>query len=395
MSFAENDLAKPSPKKSGGSKPGIRWDKVNWTNSAFLISTALVTVVGVPWYLWHYGLSWFQVSLFVVFFALTGLSITLGYHRLFAHKAFQAAWPVRLLTLIFGAAAFENTALSWAAEHRKHHKFVDQDDDPYDISKGFWHAHMGWILFRLAPDADLSLVKDLQEDRLVRWQHRFYVPVAVGASFALPTLIGWAWGGPVAALGAFLIGGVARGVAVQQFTFFINSLCHTIGRQPYSAKCTARDSAVMALFTFGEGYHNFHHMFQHDYRNGVKAWQFDPTKWSIWALHQLGLASQLRRVPNERILLAELHERQRLLAEKFQSRTHRSLEYLHHRWQVLQESYHHWEQREQEYRHALETRLAASREKIAELKREFRAAHERFHQAIRDWQEACRALEMA
>jgi stearoyl-CoA desaturase (delta-9 desaturase) len=110
------------------------------------------------------------------------------------------------------------------------------------------------------------------------------------------------------ALGGFLIAGVARIVVAQHCTFFINSLCHTVGRQPYSTQHTARDSGIMALFTFGEGYHNFHHEFQHDYRNGVKPWQWDPTKWTIWVLSKMGLAEGLRRVPDSRILLAEMRE---------------------------------------------------------------------------------------
>ena len=120
-------------------------------------------------------------------------------------------------------------------------------------------------------------------------------------SFALPTLFGALWNGWVGALGGFLIGGVAKIVVLQHCTFLINSACHTIGRQPYSTKCSARDSLLLAVFTFGEGYHNYHHEFQHDYRNGVKPWQWDPTKWLIWTLSKLGLTSSLRRVPAEAI----------------------------------------------------------------------------------------------
>jgi hypothetical protein len=110
------------------------------------------------------------------------------------------------------------------------------------------------------------------------------------------TVVGW-----VGALGGFLIGGVAKVVVLQHCTFLINSACHTIGRQPYSTRCSARDSLFLALFTFGEGYHNYHHEFQHDYRNGVKPWQWDPTKWLIWILSKLGLTGNLRRVPREAI----------------------------------------------------------------------------------------------
>ncbi len=123
--------------------------------------------------------------------------------------------------------------------------------------------------------------------------------------FVLPALLGFAWDGWVGALGGFLIGGIARIVVLQHGTFLINSACHTIGRQPYSKRCSARDSFFLALFTFGEGYHNYHHEFQHDYRNGVKPWQWDPTKWIIWTLSKLGLVSSLRRVPAETIKSAQ------------------------------------------------------------------------------------------
>ncbi len=289
----------------------IPFDRVHWETSIFLIGTLFLTLTAVPLYLWHYGLDWFQIGLFWVMFLCTGFSITLGYHRLFSHLSFKSHWSVRLFTLIFGAAAFENSALMWASEHRRHHKHVDHDDDPYDISKGFFHAHIGWLLFKLKVQPPYDNVADLQRDPLVRWQNRWVQVIAVVVSFIFPTVLGWMWNGAAGALGAFLIGGVARVVFLQHCTFFINSACHTIGNQPYSTRCSARDSWIMALFTFGEGYHNYHHEFQHDYRNGVGRWQFDPTKWTIWMLHKLGLAQSLRRVPSEKILLAQLGETQR------------------------------------------------------------------------------------
>ena len=293
----------------------LPFDRINWTNSSFLIGTTIVTLTGVPWYLWHYGVDAFQVSMFFLFFIATGLSITLGYHRLFSHMAFQASWPVRLLTLIFGAAAFENCALAWVSDHRRHHKHVDHDEDPYDISKGFFHAHMGWILFKLDPVPPWDNVADLRKDALVMWQDRFYVPIAVVTSFVLPAALGYWHGGGIGALGGLLLAGVARVVAVQHMTFFINSLCHTVGNQPYSNKCSARDSWFMAIFTFGEGYHNYHHEFQHDYRNGVKWWQWDPTKWTIWTLEKVRLVRGLRRVPEDKILLAQVADARRRLGE--------------------------------------------------------------------------------
>ena len=112
-------------------------DRINWLTSSFLIGTLALTLTAVPLYLWFFGLDWFQVVLFFAMLAACGFSVTLGYHRLFSHITFQASWPIRLFTLIFGAGAFENSVLMWASEHRRHHKHVDHDDDPYCISKGF------------------------------------------------------------------------------------------------------------------------------------------------------------------------------------------------------------------------------------------------------------------
>ncbi|MHA3774666.1 acyl-CoA desaturase [Verrucomicrobiota bacterium sgz303538] len=285
--------------------------RINWKTSLFLIGTLLVTLTAVPVYLWKVGLDWFQAALFFGMFTACAMSITLGYHRLFSHRAFNAHWAVRLVTLIFGAAAFENSALLWSSEHRRHHKHVDHDEDPYDISKGFFWAHIGWLLVKMDPVPPFDNVADMKKDRLVMWQHRNIYLLGFVFGFVMPTLLGWAWGGATGALGGFLLGGVARVVAVQHVTFFINSLCHTVGNRPYSSRCSARDSWLMAILTFGEGYHNYHHEFQHDYRNGVKPWQFDPTKWAIWLMSKVGLTSQLRRVPDEKIAAAQEKELQR------------------------------------------------------------------------------------
>ncbi len=300
--FADSDNEAARPKRMFFRLP---LERINWITSSFLIGTLLLTLTAVPAYLWFFGFDWFQVALFFVMLGACGFSVTLGYHRLFSHLTFQASWPIRLLTLIFGAGAFENSVLMWASEHRRHHKHVDYDDDPYCISKGFFFAHIGWLLFKLNNDEPYDNVADLQKDKLICWQDRHVQTIAVLVSFGLPAAIGFLWNGWVGALGAFLIAGVARIVVLQHCTFLINSACHTIGRQPYSTKCSARDSFLLAWFTFGEGYHNYHHEFQHDYRNGVKPWQVDPTKWLIWTLSKLGLVRGLRRVPAAKIQAAE------------------------------------------------------------------------------------------
>jgi stearoyl-CoA desaturase (delta-9 desaturase) len=351
---------------------------VDWINTGFLSIITLLAIFAAPVYLWQIGIDWFLGSLFLFYIAATGISITLGYHRLFSHLSFKAKWPVKLFTLVFGACAFENSALMWAADHRRHHKHTDQADDPYDISRGFLWAHIGWILFKVLPEPPLDNVADLRKDRLVMWQHKWDKILAVVVGFVLPAVLGYFWSGWAGALGGFLIVGVLRVFVVQQCTFFINSLCHTIGRQPYSSRCSARDSTLMAFLTFGEGYHNFHHEFQSDYRNGVKPWNFDPTKWAIWSLSKVGLASDLRQVSSNRILLAEIAEAKRLTEQRLASidaagvsvceKARRAVDDLHER---LTAAYHELElaiaEKAEMSRHVLDRWRQDTRELVARL----------------------------
>lgn len=344
-------------------------DRINWKTSVFLIGTFVLSITVVPVYLWKNGIDWFQAIFFLFMAAATGMSITLGYHRMMSHLAFKAHWSVRLFTLLFGAAAFENSALLWCSEHRRHHKHVDGDGDPYDITKGFFHAHMGWLLFKMQPEPPFDNVADLQRDPLLAWQHRWIHPLAFTMSFLFPAAVGWAWGGAHAALGSLLLAGVARVVAVQHSTFCINSMCHTVGRRPYSTRCTARDSWIMALLTFGEGYHNYHHEFQHDYRNGVKPWQFDPTKWAIWILNKLGLANNLRRVASEKILLAELAETQRKLHTKLSI-----AEAAGHTHSLIAETIARMQEIAHEFAEYRDEKIEVTRERLLELRRELNEA---------------------
>jgi stearoyl-CoA desaturase (delta-9 desaturase) len=266
------------------------------------LGTLIVAAIGTPLYLWRYGFGWPEWLTFLGLWLAVGLSITAGYHRLFSHKTYQAAWPVRFVFLVFGAAGLENTVLRWAADHRVHHSHVDSERDPYNAKKGFFWSHIGWIFFEGNPPSQ-TVVRDLAEDPLVRWQDRWYVPIGLTVAFGIPLIVGLATG---RLLGCLMIGGVLRIVISHHATFFINSLCHMIGRQPYSREHTARDSPIMAFLAFGEGYHNYHHSFPFDYRNGIRSWHFDPAKWMIWCLARLGLARDLRRASDVAILKAKV-----------------------------------------------------------------------------------------
>ena len=277
---------------------------IDWVNFLFLLLTPVFALLTIWVWLQKDGFSWGPVILGIIFYLLSGLSITAGYHRLFSHKAYNANPLVKLFFLIFGASTFQNSILKWGSDHRLHHQKVDTENDPYSINEGFWYAHMGWIVLKKNNQFHESYAKDFLKDRLVMWQHRFYIPLAVLAGFILPMALGEvlfnSW------MGGLAIAGFARVVLVHHCTFFINSLCHYVGTSPYTDQNTAKDSWIMALFTFGEGYHNFHHYFQTDYRNGIQWYQFDPTKWLINLLRTLGLANKLRFTDQEKILTARM-----------------------------------------------------------------------------------------
>jgi stearoyl-CoA desaturase (delta-9 desaturase) len=284
---------------------------VNKPAAALFSVTTVAALTLLPWYAWQTDFSTGAWICFGLLMAATGLSITGGYHRLWAHRAYEAHWLLRVFYMLFGAMALQNSALVWCSMHRVHHQHVDSPErDPYSIKRGLWFAHMGWML-RDYPSAtyDFSKAHDLEQDPMLQFQHRHYLGLALGMNFILPLALGWAFGDP---WGFLLLGGLLRLVVNHHLTFFINSLAHWWGRQPYSSEHSARDNDFIAFITYGEGYHNFHHEFQWDYRNGVRWWQSDPTKWMIAALSWVGLTRKLRRVPEfaiQRAMLQRQFER--------------------------------------------------------------------------------------
>jgi stearoyl-CoA desaturase (delta-9 desaturase) len=253
------------------------------------------------------------VVLTVVWTFLTILGLSAGYHRLFSHRTYEAHPIFRAFLLAFGAGAFQNSAITWAADHRRHHKQVDTDDDPYNARRGFWYSHMGWVLRKTEPAHLVQPVPDLERDFLTLWQHKLYMYVGTLVGFVVPALIGLAMGD---LWGGLLVAGALRIVFVWHVTFSINSVAHMVGSQPYSDRNTSRDSLFTAVLSLGEGYHNFHHTFPVDYRNGVRVRDFDPSKWTIRAASLVGLARNLRRTPKAIVLRARLRMEARTLEKQ-------------------------------------------------------------------------------
>ena len=291
--------AKGQPMHDGASSEARVPFSPDWINILFL-GTAHTLAVAAVLYLVFVRFSFWSVGLGLLWFACAGLSITGGYHRLFSHRAYQAHFLVRAFYLFFGAAAVQNSALKWCADHRLHHAKTDTERDPYNIRRGFLWAHVVWVLSK-DPAPGRPRTADLEADPLVAFQDRHYLLLAVIAGALLPGALGFLWGDPV---GALLVAGFLRLAVQWHATFFVNSLAHYWGNQPYGGRTTARDSFWVALLTLGEGYHNFHHSFPTDYRNGVRWHHFDPTKWVVWSLSRVGLTGGLKRVPKLRLARA-------------------------------------------------------------------------------------------
>jgi len=314
------------------SAPAVREPKppLIWVNTLMFALTFAIAAVSVPWYGLTHG---FTVATWVVallFTTASGMAITAGYHRLWAHRTYDAHWSLKIFLLIFGTMSLQNSVWAWASGHRTHHLNVDdKDKDPYSIRRGFWFAHIGWMV-RQYPSGkeDFSNIPDLKRDPLLAFQHRHYLPLVLAINFGMPILAGLIFGD---VLGMLILAGFMRLVWSHHVTFFINSLAHMWGQQPYTEDNTARDNPVLAVITYGEGYHNFHHLFAHDYRNGVRWWQWDPTKWMIGALSLVGLTRRLKRTPQfqiQKALLAMQFTRAQARLAKYPAETHKHLEPL-------------------------------------------------------------------
>jgi stearoyl-CoA desaturase (delta-9 desaturase) len=200
--------------------------------------------------------------------------------------------------------AAQNSILCWASDHRVHHHYVDRDWDPYNIRRGFWWAHFFWIFYKAPDGRTRDNVADLQKNPVVMWQYRWNKFLVLFGVFGIPLAVGAYFGRPIAGL---LWGGFLRIALTHHSTFLVNSMAHSVGKPTFAAEVSARDNWVLALATFGEGYHSYHHKFPADFRNGVRWYDWDPAKWLIWALRSVGLATKLRSTAAPVVEQARMH----------------------------------------------------------------------------------------
>ena len=356
--MAEKTLAKQNQKGT-----------YNWNMVVVLTLIPLIGVFGTGIYVYNQGVVWQEPLLLFILWFLSGMGITMGYHRLFSHKAYKTNVFVEWILMIFGSMALENTILKWCSDHRIHHTKAETKEDPYSITEGFWHAHIGWIVKNgLEENNRVRGVKDLKSKSAVVFQNKYYFTIGIIGGFIIPLAIGFIYGRP---MGALLWAGFLRLTIVHHATFFINSMCHYFGRQTYDIKSTARDSWFVSWFTFGEGYHNYHHKFQWDYRNGVKWFAYDPSKWIIKGLSFFGITYDLKEVKENVIeenklnnIKVQLFEMFKISGSKFKKMYYNKVESLNEKSEQLFEL---WSEMELKYAEQLSKGKSKNKEVLRTL----------------------------
>ena len=273
----------------------------------------------VCWQVWASLLHWSDIAVFAILYVLTGLGVTVGFHRLFTHRSFATKNWLRGVFAVCGSAAIEGPVISWVADHRKHHAFSDQPGDPHSphvdhgvgwrgALRGLAHAHMGWLFLHTQRGARKRYAPDLIADPVVSFVDRTFLYWAIGglgAAFGL----GWLIGGTLtAALTGLLWGGAVRLLVLHHVTYSINSLCHFFGRRRFDTDDESRNLAWLSVLSFGEAWHNNHHAFPTSAAHGMRWWEFDSSKLVIRGLEKVGLAWDVVRIDPAR-------QQKKLLAE--------------------------------------------------------------------------------
>jgi stearoyl-CoA desaturase (delta-9 desaturase) len=273
----------------------------------------------VCWQVWAELLHWSDIAVFAILYVLTGFGVTVGFHRLFTHRAFATKGWLRGVLAALGSAAIEGPVISWVADHRKHHAFADQPGDPHSphvdhgvgwrgALRGLAHAHMGWLFLHTQRGARKRYAPDLIADPVVSFVDRTFLVWALGglgAAFGL----GWLIGGTLtAALTGLLWGGAVRLLVLHHVTFSINSLCHYFGRRRFDTGDESRNLAWLSLLSFGESWHNNHHAFPTSATHGLRWWEIDTSSLLIRGLERVGLAWDVVRIDPAR-------QQKKLLAE--------------------------------------------------------------------------------
>ncbi len=260
--------------------------------------------------LWNNGVGPLELSVFAAMYLLTAFGVTLGFHRLFTHRAFETSKPFKAIVAVCGSMAVEGSVITWVADHRKHHTFSDEEGDPHSphagqgagvagMLSGLYHAHVGWLFETNGQAEKRRYCPDLASDRGMRRIHRAF-PIIVYFTLAIPFFAGWAWGGTLdAGLEALLWAGFVRIFLVHHITWSINSVCHFFGAQRFATGDHSTNVFWLALPSLGEAWHHNHHAFPRSAFHGLRWYELDPSGWVILALQKLGLVWNVVRIDDE------------------------------------------------------------------------------------------------
>ncbi|KDQ65100.1 hypothetical protein JAAARDRAFT_28764 [Jaapia argillacea MUCL 33604] len=275
--------------------------RIRWFNLIVVATTPLVVLYGT----YTTPLTRNTFAFCVFYYVFNMLGITAGYHRLWSHRSYTASIPLELFLACGGSGAVQGSIQWWSRGHRSHHRYTDTDLDPYGAQHGLLYTHIGWMVVKPTIKPGRVDIEDLKKNPVVKWQHEWYFILAAIWGLVVPTVVpGYFWGDW---WGGWYFAGFARMVAVHHSTFCVNSIAHYLGSTPYSDAHSPRDHLITAILTLGEGYHNFHHQFPSDYRNAVRWYQYDPTKWFIRACNAFGFAHNLQRFRESEVRKCRLY----------------------------------------------------------------------------------------
>ncbi|MBI5106767.1 MAG: fatty acid desaturase [Solirubrobacterales bacterium] len=277
------------------------------------VAVPIVAFVAAIVLLWDEWVGPAELIMLFVGYVITGIGITVGFHRMLTHRAFQTSKPVEYVFAVLGSMAMEGPLDHWVADHRKHHAHTDQEGDPHSphvghdggvkgALQGLLHAHMGWLVTESGSNERALYARDLMDDKGMRLiSKNFHLLVTI--SLAIPFGLGYLIGGDLkSALMGLLWGGLVRIFLLQHLTFSINSICHFFGRRRFATEDRSTNVVWLALPTFGEAWHHNHHAFPRSATHGLRRWELamDPGAWVIKVMEKLGLVWNVVRISPER-----------------------------------------------------------------------------------------------
>ena len=305
MAVADSPTRPAETETPSGGKPildGQRPMAAHLAVYVFVVIPLLALLLAIP-AVWGWGLGWVDVVLALVFYVITGLGVTVGYHRYFTHGSFKATRPLRIALALAGSLAMQGPVITWVADHRRHHAFSDKEGDPHSpwlfgdgplaVARGFYHSHTGWLFQRDETNKN-RFTPDLLADRDIARINGSFIALSA-ATLLVPAVLGglltWSWWG---ALTALFWAGLVRVALLHHVTWSINSICHMIGDQPFASRDKSRNVWPLALLSFGESWHNLHHADPTCARHGVQRGQIDISARLIWIFEKFGWARSVR-----------------------------------------------------------------------------------------------------